>query len=64
MGYSSMHKMLVYQKVLPPNNRPVHEVSKESGISVQTIYKWMQGISLAISTLYWILSILFFNIIT
>jgi len=36
--------MLILQKVLPPNNRPVHEVSKESGISVQTIYKWMQQV--------------------
>jgi len=44
MGYSIKHKMLILQKVLPPNNRPVHEVSKESGISVQTIYKWMQQV--------------------
>ncbi|TAH60378.1 MAG: hypothetical protein EWM52_09615 [Methanosarcina mazei] len=44
MGYSIKHKMLILQKVLPPNNRAVHEVSKESGISVQTIYKWMQQV--------------------
>jgi transposase-like protein len=44
MGYSIKQKMLILQKVLPPNNRPVHEVSKESGISVQTIYKWMQQV--------------------
>jgi transposase-like protein len=29
-------------KVLPPNNRPVHEVSNDLGISVRTIYKWMK----------------------
>lgn len=44
MGYSIKHKMLILQKVLPPNNKPVHEVSKESGISVQTIYKWMEQV--------------------
>lgn len=44
MGYSIKHKMLILQKVLPPNNRPVHEVSKETGISVPTIYKWMQQV--------------------
>ena len=44
MGYSIKHKMLILQKVLPPNSRPVHEVSKEYGISVQTIYKWMQQV--------------------
>ena len=42
MGYSIKQKVLVLQKVLPPNNRSVHEVSKESGITVQSIYKWMQ----------------------
>lgn len=42
MGYSNKQKMLVLQKVLPPNNRPVHEVSKDTGIAVQTIYKWMK----------------------
>lgn len=45
MGYSIKHKMLILQKVLPPNNKPVHEVSKESGISVQTIYKWMEQVN-------------------
>lgn len=44
MGYSTKHKMLILQKVLPPNNRPVHEVSKDSGISVQTIYKWIKQV--------------------
>lgn len=42
MGYSVKQKMLVLQKVLPPSGRPVHEVSKDTGITVQTIYKWMK----------------------
>src|SRR5574344_2130670 len=42
MGYSVKHKMLTLHKVLPPENRPVNEVSRETGISVQTIYKWMK----------------------
>ena len=42
MGYSIKHKMLTLQKVLPPENRPVNEVSRESGISAQTIYKWIK----------------------
>ena len=41
MGYSTKQRNIVLMKVLPPNNRPVHEVSKESGIGVQTIYKWL-----------------------
>jgi hypothetical protein len=36
MGYTIKHKMGILQKVLPPNNRPVHEVSEESGKSVNT----------------------------
>lgn len=42
MGYSAKQKMLVLQKVLPPSSRPVHEVSKDTGISVRTIYTWMK----------------------
>lgn len=42
MGYSNKQKAYILQKVLPPENRPVHEVSKESGITIQTIYKWMK----------------------
>jgi len=44
MGYSNKQKMYILQKVLPPENRPVHEVSKESGITIQTIYKWMKDV--------------------
>jgi transposase-like protein len=42
MGYSIKHKILTLYKVLPPENRAVNEVSRETGISVQTIYKWMK----------------------
>lgn len=42
MAYSRKHKMLILQKVLPPNSRPVHEVSKDTGVSVNSIYKWME----------------------
>lgn len=42
MGYSLKHKMLTLQKVLPPENKPVNEVSRETGISVQTIYNWIK----------------------
>ena len=44
MGYSEKHRNVILQKVLPPNNRPVHEVSKETGVAVQTIYKWLKMI--------------------
>lgn len=44
MGYSIKHKMLVLQKVLPPSSMSVHAVSKDTGISVQTIYKWMKQV--------------------
>jgi transposase len=44
MGYSEKHRNVILQKVLPPNNRPVHEVSKETGVAVQTIYKWLNMI--------------------
>ncbi len=44
MGYSIKHKMLILQKVLPPVNVPVHEVSRDTGISVQTIYNWMKQV--------------------
>jgi transposase-like protein len=36
--------MLVLQKVLPPSSMSVHTVSKDTGISVQTIYKWMKQV--------------------
>ena len=42
MGYTQRQQSLALMKVLPPNNRPVHEVSKDLGIGVRTIYKWMK----------------------
>jgi septin family protein len=41
MGYSEKQRNLVLMKVLPQNNRAVHEVSKDSGVAVQTMYKWL-----------------------
>lgn len=42
MGYTKRQQSLALVKVLPPNNRPVHEVSKDLGINARTIYKWMK----------------------
>jgi len=41
MKYSSGFKQGVLKKVLPPESRPVREVSKEVGIAEQTIRNWM-----------------------
>lgn len=41
MGYSEKQKTLILQKVLPPSNRSVSEISKEFGLSPQTIYNWL-----------------------
>jgi len=38
--YSEERKASVMRKLLPPNNRPVAEVSKEEGISEPTLYNW------------------------
>jgi len=42
MRYSAGVKQAALRKVLPPESRPIHEVSKETGISVQTIRIWME----------------------
>jgi hypothetical protein len=42
MGYSEKQRNVILGKVLPPCNRPVHEVSKDTGVAVQTIYKWLK----------------------
>jgi len=39
-GYSKERKEAVLQKMMPPINKPVAEVSEETGISVVTLYKW------------------------
>lgn len=40
--YSEERKSAVLNKLLPPNNRPVPSVSKEEGISEQTLYSWIK----------------------
>ena len=35
--------MGILKKVLPPENRSIDEVSKESGVSRQTIYNWVKA---------------------
>jgi transposase len=42
MRYSSAFRNNVIRKVIPPENRPVGEVSKEYGVSVQTIQNWLE----------------------
>ena len=42
MKYSTAFRNNILKKVLPPENRSVIEVSKEHGISAQTIYAWLK----------------------
>jgi transposase len=42
MRYSLAFKQSVLRKVLPPNEEPVQSVSKELGISENTIYLWLK----------------------
>lgn len=42
MKYSINFKNNVLKKVLPPESREVKEVSKETGVSTQTIYGWLK----------------------
>jgi len=39
-GYSKERKEAALQKMMPPINKPVTELSEETGISVVTLYKW------------------------
>jgi transposase len=41
MKYSTGFRNTVIKKVLPPENRPLAEVSKETGVSEQTIRNWL-----------------------
>jgi len=43
MKYSMGFKQGILKKVLPPESKPVHEVSKEVGIAEQTIRNWMES---------------------
>jgi transposase-like protein len=51
MRYSRAIKESVLKKVLPPENRSIHEVSQEFGISENTIRSWMQKVSSGILAL-------------
>lgn len=44
MKYSSGFKQGILRKVLPPESRPVVEISKETGIAEQTIRNWMEQV--------------------
>lgn len=44
MNYSTGFKNSVLKKVLPPENRSISEVSKETGVSDQTIRNWLKAI--------------------
>ena len=43
MRYSQGFKESVLKKVLPPENRPVSEVSQETGVGPWTIYQWKRA---------------------
>lgn len=40
MGYSPERKAAVLNRMLPPNNLPVRQLSQEEGISEATLHKW------------------------
>ena len=42
MRYSKGFKVSVLKRILPPANRSVKEVSKETGVSENTIYLWLK----------------------
>jgi len=42
MKYSTGFKNNVLKKVLPPENRPISDVCKETGVSDQTIRNWLK----------------------
>ena len=41
MKYTTIFKKAVLRKVLPPENRSVHSVSKEMGVGEITIHRWI-----------------------
>lgn len=40
MSYSAERKEAVIKKMLPPHNKSISQLSKEEGISEQTLYTW------------------------
>ena len=43
MGYPRERKEAVLKKMLPPNNKPIAEISKEEGICEGTLYNWRKS---------------------
>lgn len=44
MKYSTGFRNNVLKKVLPPENRPISEVCKETGVSDQTVRNWLKSL--------------------
>jgi transposase-like protein len=42
MKYSAGFRNAILRKVLPPESRPIGEVSKESGVSLTTLQNWIE----------------------
>ncbi|WP_296428692.1 hypothetical protein [Yoonia sp.] len=40
MGYSLERKSAVLERMLPPNNMAIWQLSQEEGISEATLHKW------------------------
>ena len=62
MKYSTAFRANILKKVLPPENRSVLEVSRENGLSTQTIYTWLKRAkdgTLEGSTSHWYLKTVF-----
>ncbi len=43
MGYPRERKEAVLKKMLPPNNKPIPEISKEEEICEGTLYNWRKA---------------------
>ncbi len=43
-SYSQARRASALDKLLPPNNRSVAEVSKEEGICTATLYNWRKSV--------------------
>lgn len=42
MRYSKGFKISILKKIIPPNEKSVREVAKETGVSEKTIYMWLK----------------------
>jgi len=40
--YATERKATVLNRLLPPHNRPIHEVAQAEGISEATLYNWLK----------------------